>query len=106
MATKDELVAFANAHGVDVDATWLKADIEAALTDAGYDPATLEATDMTDETTPPEDLEAQAEYILSTSSDSQFSTYSEVAPDAAIQPAPGRIGEETRGEPTESAEPK
>jgi hypothetical protein len=45
MATKDELVAFGQANGVDVDSSMLKADIEAALSGAGYDPTTVgEAT--------------------------------------------------------------
>ena len=65
MATKDELVAFAEAHGVDVDASWLKADIEAALTDAGYDPTNVGVEPMA---TDPEEAER-------TSSDASYSTY-------------------------------
>jgi len=54
MPTKDELIAFASEVGVDVPASATKADIEAALTDAGYDPVTLEEEDDMTESTGPE----------------------------------------------------
>jgi hypothetical protein len=111
MATKDELVAFGQAHGVDVDSSMLKADIEAALTDAGYDPTTMEeGTDeqsdpTTDEqsdvnpTTTPEDLEG-------TSSDAQHSTYTrpDQQREGEINPPPGPQTVQERGKPEEAAE--
>jgi hypothetical protein len=58
MPTKDELIAFASEVGVDVPASATKADIEAALTDAGYDPVTLqEEDDMTESTGPEPDAQ-------------------------------------------------
>ncbi len=89
MATKDELVAFANANGVDVDASWLKADIEAALSDAGFDPNNLGAS-MSEEPMTTEEMDEHAEYLVGTSSDARFSTKTEVEPDPDIRPAPGR----------------
>jgi hypothetical protein len=118
MPTKDELVAFGQAHGVDVDSSMLKADIEAALTDAGYDPTTMEegtvgteeqrdeqSDPTTDEqsdvnpTTTPEDLEG-------TSSDAQHSTYSrpDQQREGEINPPPGPQTVQTRGTPEEAAE--
>jgi hypothetical protein len=110
MATKDELVAFGQAHGVDVDSSMLKADIEAALTDAGYDPTTMEeGTVGTEEprdeqsdvnpTTTPEDLEG-------TSSDAQHSTYTrpDQQREGEINPPPGPQTVQERGKPEEAAE--
>jgi hypothetical protein len=120
MATKDELLTFGQAHGVDVDSSMLKADIEAALSDAGYDPTTLgEATVGTEEprdeqsdvnpttdeqsdvnpTTTPEDLEG-------TSSDAEHSTYSrpDQQREGEINPPPGPQTVQTRGKPEEASE--
>jgi hypothetical protein len=103
MATKDELVAFGQAHGLDVDSSMLKADIEAALSSAGYDPTTMgEATVGTEEpdtTTTPEDLEG-------TSSDAKHSTYTRVDQqrEGEINPPPGPQTIQTRGKPEEAAE--
>lgn len=41
MPTKSELVAFASEQGVNVATSWTKAQIEAQLASAGYDPVTL-----------------------------------------------------------------
>ena len=41
MATKAELISYAQANGVDVDEYMLKSDIEQALREAGHDPDTL-----------------------------------------------------------------
>jgi hypothetical protein len=115
MATKDELIAFGQAHGVDVDSSMLKADIEAALSDAGYDPTTMEegtvgTEEQRDEqadaeqadvnpTTTPEDLEG-------TSSDAEHSTYSrpDQQREGEINPPPGPQTVQTRGKPDEASE--
>jgi hypothetical protein len=110
MATKDELVAFGQANGVDVDSSMLKADIEAALSGAGYDPTTVgeatvateqpdTTTEVPDATTTPEDLEG-------TSSDAQHSTYSrpDQQREGEINPPPGPQTVQTRGKPDEAAE--
>lgn len=51
MATKAELVDFGREHGLAVDGTMLKADIESALRDAGYDPENLGGEEVSDEST-------------------------------------------------------
>lgn len=115
MATKTELVAFGQAHGVDVDSSMSKADIEAALTDAGYDPTNLgETTVGTEE---PRDEQAGTEQattdpaigqdeLENTSSDAANSTYAEAPQDkeAVDNPPPGRQVEQHRGTPDEAAE--
>jgi hypothetical protein len=50
MATKAELIEYGQAHGVAVDDSMLKTDIEQALRDAGHDPNTL--TELTSEDPP------------------------------------------------------
>lgn len=62
MATKDELIQFASSHGVDVSSSWTKAEIEAALVSAGYDPNTVGGTDTVTETAPSgaEDMTSEA----------------------------------------------
>jgi hypothetical protein len=109
MATKDELVAFGQAHGVDVDSSMLKADIEAALSDAGYDPTTT--GDDTVGTEEPRDESADvnpttAEDVENTSSDAEHSTYSrpDQQREGEINPPPGPQTIQTRGKPEEAAE--
>jgi len=98
MATKDELVAFGQAHGIAVDMSMLKGDIEAAIADAGYDPTTIGVQAVSEEPTAP----ANGEEEPRGSSDAQFSTYAEVQPDTDERPAPGRQVEQTRGEASET----
>lgn len=98
MPTKDELVAFGEAHGIDVDMSMLKEDIEASIRDAGYDPTTVGETPMSEE---PTNGESVAEEIRETSSDARFATYEEVQPDTEERPPPGRQVQQTRGKPTE-----
>lgn len=100
MATKEELVAFAGAHGISVDPSWLKADIEAAIDDAGYDPTTLEETTMSEEGREIRDAPAEDE---PTSSDARNASYTEVTPDDADELLPpGRQVEQERGAPSEA----
>lgn len=66
MATKAELIEFAQDNGIGgVDESMLKADIEARIEQAGYDPVSLEAIDeeepMSDEPAAPEPEEAPSE---------------------------------------------
>lgn len=102
MPTKEELVAFGQSAGLDVDSSMLKPDIEAALTDAGYDPTTLEGDMGTEESA---EETAVAEDLAGTSSDAQFSTYNEASSakdvNEGANPPPGRSVEQTRGEPSE-----
>lgn len=104
MATKEELVAFAEAHGIAVDSSDLKADIESAIADAGYDPTNLqprEEATVSDEGTT--NGEGEGQDIVSTSSDARFSTYAEAPTEREGEyPEPGRQVEQTRGEPAES----
>jgi len=100
MATKDELVAFGQANGVDVDSSMLKADVEAALSDAGYDPSTVGEDNVSEE---PENTSAEDDSRLSRQS--HFSTYRRVDQqrEGEINPPPGPTTLEERGEPTEGA---
>lgn len=98
MATKDELLAFCEQHGIQADASMLKADIEAAVAAAGYDPTTLEEASTVSEV----DWDEAADVLENSSSDAAFSTYAEVAPDPEVRPAPGRQVEQTRGEAQET----
>jgi hypothetical protein len=100
MPTKAELVAFASSAGVDVSETWTKADIEAALASAGFDPDYLAGDDDVSDTGTDTE-ENVAETILRTSSDARFSTYTEVEVDTDERPRPGRLVEQERGEPDE-----
>jgi len=97
MPTKDELLAFAEANGIAADSSMLKADVEAAIYDAGYDPTNL-GEEPVSETDP---QEIGGGDIGNTSSDAANSTYTEVEPDVADA---GRQVEQERGEPTEAAE--
>src|SRR5262245_36748086 len=98
MATKDELVAFGQSQGIAVDMSMLKADIEAAIRDAGYE-LPGEETVVSDE---PEATEAEP----ALSRDASNSTYAEAsAPkDAGEVPAPGPQVEQTLGAPVEASE--
>jgi hypothetical protein len=106
MATKDELVAYGQANGVAVDASMLKADIEQALRDAGYDPDTLQSTGGTAMTQEPAAAEAPAappeEERLSR--DARDSTYAQVDPPDDVFPPPGPIVEQTLGTPKEASD--
>lgn len=105
MATKDELLAYADANGVQADASMLKTDIEQALRDAGHNPDTL--TPLTGETMPDEPAapDVNTEEQAAVSSDARFSTYREAKPDELgdvdEQLPPGRIVIQEPGEPSE-----
>lgn len=101
MATKDELIAFADAHGIAVDSSMLKADIEAAISDAGYDPITLEEATVSDEP-----AAEQTTVDPSLSRDAQHSTYSRVDQqrEGEINPPPGPQTQQELGVPTEATE--
>lgn len=101
MATKEELIAFAESHGIDVDSSMVKADIESAISDAGYDPNTLEESTVSDE---PEAEQTTADPSLSRNA--EFSTYTEVAPQQLTEqrPPPGRQVQQELGTPSESTE--
>lgn len=100
MATKDELLAFAEQHGIAADASMLKADIEVAVASAGYDPNTLEEQ-MADE--PAQQQEDAAQEVAETSSDAGFSTYRRVDTqrEGMDPPYPGPQTQQERGKPTE-----
>lgn len=103
MPTKDELIAFASEAGVDVSASSTKAEIEAALYDAGYDPVTLEAAPMSEpEPTPAHEVQGTDPGL---SRQAQFSTYTEAPSDREGEnPPPGRTVHQELGTPTETTE--
>lgn len=106
MATKDELLAYADANGVQADASMLKTDIEQALRDAGHNPDTLTplaGETMSDEPASP-DVNTEEEQAA-VSSDARFSTYREANAEELAevdeQLPPGRIVVQELGEPSE-----
>jgi hypothetical protein len=102
MATKAELIAYGEAHGVAVDDSMLKADIEAALRDAGYDPETLsEGEDVMSEPDAPATTDADPAEEFAKSSQAHFSTYSENTDVPDENPPLGRHVVQERGEPSE-----
>jgi hypothetical protein len=119
MPTKAELVAYARAHNVPVSAAWPKADVEAALRDAGYDPTTLpegedtlmaeQSAPATNPQQPPEVTQEEAEEDKRMSSDARFSTYREATEDEldnaddVLPPGPHVMQE--KGEASEDADP-
>jgi len=100
MPTKDELATFAADHGIDVPASALKSDYEAAIAAAGYDPDTLEAP----EAEPMSEDELTPEEAYELSRQAHFSTYSEApAPKDAANPPDGPSVLQELGKPTEGA---
>jgi len=95
MATKEELVAFGQAHGIAVDMSMLKADIEAAISDAGYDPTTPEENVTEEPTAEP----TAVEDVVKTSSDAQWSTYwrPDQQREGEVTPPPGPQTMQERG---------
>jgi hypothetical protein len=95
--TKDELVTFASDAGIDVSASWTKAEIEAAVDAAGYDPLTLEP--YGDEPVSEINGDTSGDEVVSTQA--QFSTYAEAAEQPDTNPPTGKIVEQTLGPPSE-----
>jgi hypothetical protein len=103
MPTKAEVIAYANdVLGLDVDGSMTKADIEAAIYEAGYDPNDMGEDDMAEADTTAD----VAEEVERTSSDAAYSTYTRVDQqrEGEINPPPGPQSQQTRGVAAEAAE--
>jgi hypothetical protein len=99
MPTKDELLAFASDHGIDVMSSATKAEIADAISEAGYEPDRI----GDDQVSEPEETTTTDEPV---SSQAHFSTY-EVATDLPdTNPPLGTHVYQTLGPPNEEAVPK
>jgi hypothetical protein len=99
MPTKDELLAFASDHGIDVMSSATKAEIADAISEAGYEPDRIGDDQMSE----PEETTTTDEPV---SRQAQFSTY-EVATDLPeTNPPAGTHVYQTLGPPDEKGVPK
>jgi hypothetical protein len=96
MPTKDELLAFASDHGIDVMSSATKAEIADAISEAGYEPDRIGDNQVSE----PEETTATPDEAVS--SQAQFSTY-EVATDLPdTNPPLGTHVYQTLGQPYEA----
>ena len=106
MPTKAELLVFAEDYGITADDSMLKADIESAISAAGFDPVTLEPLLPQEAQPTMTDVEPASQGVDPTlSRQAHFSTYTEApaldADDPANNPEPGPRVEQTLGVGTE-----
>lgn len=99
MPTKDELLAFASDHGIDVMSSATKAEIADAISEAGYEPDRIGDDQVSEETTTTsEPKDAPDERV---SRQAQFSDYTEATDLPDTNPPLGRHVYQTLGTPSE-----
>lgn len=103
MPTKDELLTFTTDMGITASSSWAKADIESAVSAAGYDPETLQAWEDEE---PMSETVPEPEAGEPVSTQAQFSTYEEMADVPDENPPLGTFVEQTLGPPSEDPVPR